>query len=935
MSAIPSQAPFILPVKFFRPRLGGHILARERLLARLDDNPERPFTLICAPAGYGKTTLAVQWLQSSPTVVPDAEQPAQPANSVWLSLDEGDNNISRLLAHLVSAIQTVHPEACSDSLALLHAQGTLSQEHLTTVLIRELCQLPGPRLVLVLDDYHVIRQKEIHVLLVELIRNLPSHLHLVLISRMEPPIALARLRVGGLVTEIRARDLRFTLDETRRFFSKVLALKLPSAQIEQLTLLCEGWVAGLQTALLSLREGTDLDSLLRDFQGGRHRIMEYLEEEVFSHQPLHIQEFLLCTSVVDRFTAALADELLDTGALGPRQKTAGSSSTGMSTEILGYLERENLFLVPLDEQKKWYRYHSLFHGLLREWLAVRAGRDGIAQLQARAGRWFESQGLLEEAFSHALAADVALAARLVEEHVHELLNLEDHRTLEGWLARLPEELMAQQPRLLLAQAFLSHVAARYAAMPPLLDRAERLLEENPDRFTPAVEAEIRAGVAGMRSAASYFAALQPEYTLAQADIALGILAGLPRRFLWHQGIVMIFWTGAQQMLGRGAQALEQLYALLEGHSGPSDAYMLRLWMSVCFLQQIDLNMPGLVGSATLMLHHATYPRRDLSQGWAHYFLAFAAYERNDLEVALANFQAASELRYRVHHFLMRDSLLGQALVWMARNQVEEAQQCIDSALQYVHETHILQSLSAIRGVQARLAPATNKPFMLSEMDLPHVARFHHLVSTFMELPQLTYARLLLAEGSAAGLCQADELLSSLVEGATHYHHARQMITALALHALVLKAQNRVADAFDKLEGMLGQAQGRGLIRTFVDLGPGMEALLRQLQPVSAHQSYIATLLAAFRPALVATPPVTQAPNTVQPALIEPLTAREIEVFELLIRRRSYDEIAAQLVISPNTVKKHVSNIYGKLGVERRSQAIAKARQLGLMAGYSD
>ncbi|MCC6453617.1 MAG: AAA family ATPase [Caldilineaceae bacterium] len=262
MSSQSGLPPLLLPAKFLRPRPAGHIVARARLLARLNENLERPLTLICAPAGYGKTTLAMQWLQSLPTAPSDRDGRTQPADSVWLSLDEKDNDLRRLLAHVIGAIQTVHPQACTDSLALLSAQGTVPQEQLTLVLIQELCRLSGPRLFLVLDDYYVIRQGEVHVVLAELIRSLPSHLHLVLISRMDPAIPLARLRLGGLITEIRARDLRFTLDETHDFFARAMTLKLSNRQVENLATLCEGWAAGLQTAVLSLREGADLNGVV-------------------------------------------------------------------------------------------------------------------------------------------------------------------------------------------------------------------------------------------------------------------------------------------------------------------------------------------------------------------------------------------------------------------------------------------------------------------------------------------------------------------------------------------------------------------------------------------------------------------------------------------------------------------------------------------------
>jgi LuxR family maltose regulon positive regulatory protein len=910
-------------------------------LALLNENLDRPLTLVCAPVGFGKSTLIAQWLGQ---LSPDNQ------NVSWFSLDEADNDARRFLIHFVGAIQKVSPNTCHEISGLLCAQALAPIDYLADVLIRDVSLLPPERLYLVLDDCDVIHDPAVLSLLKALVRHLPRQVHLVLLSRLDLPLPLARLRLENRLTEIRSRDLRFTRREIRAYMWREAAVELSEAQVEVLEQNTEGWIALLKLAALLYRSGADLESFPYGFEGDREYLSDYLMEEVVGRQSPPIQDFLLKTSILDRFSVPLCDFVTEPPNADPPPAPPQVGNPSRSAAIMRYLDDANMFLVALDEDKTWYRYHHLFQTLLQRQLAVDSGPENVADLQRRASAWFKSQAMWEEAFDYSLAAgDVASAADLVEENAQTLLDREDPQTLENWLERLPERVIQQRPGLLLARACLLQVRARTDAMPPVLDRAERLLDEpavestpDPSKIGNALSAtEIRAGIHTLRAPWNN---LEGNYQTA-LSLAEQALSALPERRVWLRMTATAAGSLARHMLGQGPDAVRDIHAALMRDEGPNETPRLRLWIALCFLHFINGHMGHLAESAAILLRNASELGRNISVGWARYLLGLALYEQNDPAGALEHFQAGGALRYRAAHPPVRDSLLGQALAHTALGQEAEAQRTIEDVYGFAEETSSILILDRARSFQVRLCLMRGDTAYAAKLAQESIIHFRSHSLNEIEPPIHTLAWLRLAQGTPEALEEAASLLRQLRQRAVESYNSRWLIGALALHSLVQRARGEGQPALDTLEEALALGQPRGWVRSFVDLGPKMAELLRELADRGVQGAYVAALLRAFES--VPSQPTYTAGDAVADAnavgnialqrgepptssLFEPLTLREEQVLLLLARGLSYEEIALELFITSNTVKKHASNIYSKLGVRRRSQAVIMARRLDLL-----
>lgn len=929
----------LLPTKLYRPRLGDQVIARPRLLALLDRNPNRSLTLVSAPAGFGKTTLVAQWLERSP---PD-QSPSPGRKTAWLSIDEADNDPRRFLLHLTGAIRRVYPDACKETGELLYAQELAPVEYLADVLAHEIAQLPPERLYLVLDDCHTIQNPAVLSLLTALIRQAARQIHLVLLSRMDLSLPLARLRVANALEEIRSRDLRFTREEISGYIRREAGIQLSEAQLDQLEQHTEGWIALLKLAVLLYRSGTDPESFLRGIEGERGYLTNYLVEEVISNQTPQVQEFLLKTSILNRFSAALCDFVMESAVPDRPPPPPEGANPSRSAAIMRYLEDAGMFLVSLDEEKTWYRYHHLFQSLLQQQLVAATGADSVTHLQQRAFAWFETQAMWGDAFDYSLAAgDIESAADLVEEHAQEILNQEGVQTLQNWMQRLPEQEIQRRPALLLTRACLLQTQARTDAIPAVLDLAEQLLDSpvrgesvpgSPKIGDPRQAAEIRAGIYALRASAQHI--LNEEFvdTVSLAELAL---SGLPKHWHWFRISATVAGSVARHMLGQGAEAVRDTHAALLREDGPVEISRLGLWLTLCFLHLTNGHMVQLAESAAILLRNASELGHSLSIGWARYFCGLSLYEQNDLAGALEHFQAGSALRYRAPHPTVRDSLLGQALTRAAQGQVTAAGQSIDTVHDFAEETSSVLVLDRARSLHIRLYLMWGDVTSAARLAQESVIHFDSHSLNEIEPPVHTLAWLRFAQGTPEALEEADSLLRQLRQRAADIHGTRWRISALALHSLVLRARGEERHALDTLEEALTLGQPRGWVRSFIDLGPRMAELLSALSDHSAHPAYIAALLRAFdasplqsAAAVDAPVPTRQLAAPVMPPA-ESLTMREEQVLAFLARGLSYQEIAEELFITPNTVKKHASNIYSKLGVKRRSQAVAEARRLELL-----
>ena len=525
----------LLQTKLHRPPITRDLIVRARLIELFERGINCPLTLVTAPAGFGKTTLVSTWLEHRA-----ASQPAAAASlpNAWLSLDENDSDLNFFLRYFIAALRTIFNNACEDSLSLLQAQQLPPQAVLFATFSNELAKLAG-ECVLVLDDYHTIRGVDVHNLLIELARHWPKPLHLVLISRIDPPLPLIRMRASGMLSEIRTQDLRFTAEETTAYLNRTQIAPLSQNDLHLLEERFEGWPAGLHLAVLSLRSTGSRESVRLALSSQNPNIAGYLVEEVLTHQATAIHSFLLKTSILDRFCAPLCETIL-----------AEVDAAWNVRTCLDWIERSELFLIPLDDHREWYRYHHLFQDLLQQRASAEIAPDEVVDLRRRASAWFEENGLTEEALQHALAAgDLDLAAHQMIAGLRDVLNREDRPTLERWLRLLPEEVIRRNPGLLMIRAFALQFAWRLDLQAQVLRQVENLLDSEAGAALPADDLQILRGqILLVKTQQAYFS----NQTTQAIELCRQVLALLPPSWTFVRGGAMLYLGLSMQASGQGS-----------------------------------------------------------------------------------------------------------------------------------------------------------------------------------------------------------------------------------------------------------------------------------------------------------------------------------------------------------------------------------------------
>jgi LuxR family transcriptional regulator, maltose regulon positive regulatory protein len=902
--------------KLSPPRTAGDLVPRARVRDRLDHSLKYPLTLVCAPAGYGKTTLLSDWLAGSG--YPYA----------WLSLDESDNDLAVFLNYIVAAIRTAYPQVCTNTLGLLAAPELPSPTLLANALANDLealpCQ-PGPAdgrcCILVLDDYHLVHNEAIHTLLGEIWRHPPRTVHLILCTRQDSPLPLDVLRARGELCEIRVQDLRFTRAEVAVFMQQATELSLDEPAITLLAERTEGWAAGLRLAALALTTHDDIYGHLAELPTNNRYVMDYLMGEVLSHVPAATLEFLLKTSILDRLNGPLCDAVAGT-----------VEAQWRGQDYLAWLAHAGLFTWSTDPQQQWYRCHQLFRKLLRNQLEQRYRPEEITQLHIRASAWLAGNGFIDEAIEHSLTAgDVAEAVRLVEAHRHAAMNQERWHDLQRWLGRLPRQSIDAHPELVLAEAWLLHHRAVLAGLPERLARAEALLQHErvpPEplgehaRLSEETRLSLQGEVDALTSQLVYWTA-DAGRTLALTQRALAVT---PIEHLYVRALARLFAATALQMRGDIRGAIETLDEGLREDRLDSYAYAPRLLASMCFVYWVAADLPHLLQTADHLLELAR--ERDLAESldWAHYFRGCAHYQWNDLEAAARDFAAVVPGHTATHGIVFPHSTFGLASTHQAQGRVEPARGTAATVVKYALEMNNPSMLADARAFEAHLALLQGRAGEAARWVAQADRNIRTTPMPLFYAPNFTLVEILLAQGTPASLGEAARLLARLHEVVQTLHNTRFLIEALALQALLHDARHERGAALDALEQAIALAEPDGVIRVFVDLGPRMAALLHQLAAQGVGPAgFIATLLAAFPAARAPTP------TSYQSSLIELLSERELEVLALLAQRLTNKEIALALSISPMTVKRHSSNIYQKLAVESRREAVAKAAALGIVS----
>jgi len=897
----------LLATRLHVPRPRTRLVSRAHLVERLQQGMARQLTLVSAPAGFGKTTLLAQWLVESGVPV------------AWLSLEAEDNDPTRFLSYLIAALQTFDAQLGTTALALLSTPQPPSPEVVLAVLTNDLAGREAGDFALVLDDYNIITADPIQRGMTFLLEHLPHKMHLILATRGDPPLPLARLRAQGQLCEIRTTDLRFGAAEASAFLQEVMGLDLEAEAIATLQNRTEGWIAGLQLAALSLQGRADVSAFLAAFTGSHRYVLDYLSEEVLSRQPAVVQSFLLSTCILERLSGPLCDAV---------REQEGSQA------MLEALERANLFVVALDDERGWYRYHHLFAEALRRHLR-QADPSLVPALHRRASAWYEQHELPIEAVQHALAIpDAKLAARLIEPIVLPVAFQGQIDTVLGWLDALPETLVRKRPFLCVYYARLLTYTNQLEAAEELLQEAEQGIQEE----VSASQAQIILGwVLDNRADITLFSGDIPR----AISLAQQVLALLSEAQVFPHASALATTNRAYLVSGDVTSETEQ--AVVE---------------AVAFIRTSS-NLFATVSSMTLLarLHvlqgrlrkaAAAYaqvvqvvPRPEVLQtafsSLFYYFgLGDLLREWNELEAAeqhLAQGLALVKETLTVEPFVAILGYTALARLQQARGNIREAFATLDALAHLIEQRHfpphLLTQVAAV-GAQLELTQG-NLAAAIDWVDTSGLSARDEDLRYPREGEYLTLARVRIAQArsdQAAPLLQdVLHLLERLLQEAEAKARLGSVLEILMLRALALEAQGDRMHALATLERALVLAAPEGYIRLFVDEGAPMLALLRQAQARSSVPGYVATLLRAFGEQDVSDLPVT---SPRPGALAEPLTERERDVLRLLLAGASNREIARRLVLSVNTVKRHVYNLCGKLGVQSRTQAIARARMLRLL-----
>jgi LuxR family transcriptional regulator, maltose regulon positive regulatory protein len=885
----------IITTKLFIPSPRPELVSRPRLLERLESGLATKLTLITAQAGFGKTTLLSEWIS----------QCGKPV--CWLSLDEGDNDLQRFLKYFIVALQRVYSDLGEDVLVALQSPKSQPTEVLLAWLINDITTTDEP-LVFVLDDYHVITQPEIQQLLLFLLDHMPAQMHLIISSRSDPPWPLARLRVRGDILEIRSQEMRFTLQEAATFLNDRMGLALSSQDIAALENRTEGWIVGLQMAALSMHQRPDKEAFIQAFTGSHRYVVDYLVEEVLGQQPPETQEFLLKTSILARLTGSLCDAVLE------RQN---------SQQVLIELEHKNLFLIPLDDERRWYRYHHLFADLLRYHLKHTFTGE-VLELHKRASLWFEQNDLFADALNHALVSnEIERVVQLTDEMTVYKLDHRELKVLVNWLERLPDSAMLDYPWLLVTRTWALFNLGRYESVEANLSEIERILSTQ--ALSDELANRIRGHAAALRS---YLAELreEPQFAMQQAEASLALL---PPQDIKLRAFVAIRWANCLVWFGELERAIP-VYQEAGESSKRVGEYQLAITAlsEMAIVQMFTGKLRQAIDSITAISNYAEalakrHGRRLPAMGILYRHLSNIKREQNELAGASHYVNEAIKI---CKQWGEKETLLA-GLMTLTRvqfaqgkyEQVDQSFQQINQIASEISAEYIAMSKSLSIHYQLLMGRVGQAESWLQDLGLKTGEDFGYN----RQQDYCNYARYLFLRGN---VIQALEVLDALLEVVTIAGAGMFIIRYKVLQAIFLSRLNRMEEAMAAMQAALSLARTEGYVRSILDEGEPVGELLRTAIARGIEVTYAAQLLRVFQEESLQSPfQVMQAVG-----LVDPLSDREVEVLRFLVTDLSAPEIADELYISVSTVRSHIKQIYSKLEAHSRFEAVTKARELNLL-----
>lgn len=880
----PSVPGILLQTKLAIPPTRSNLVPRPRLARELDGAGSTKLTIISAPAGFGKTTILSAWAQQSGKA------------TAWLSLGADDDEPAQFLQYVISALGGIAPGVGAGSMAMLQALPPSPIHSALLTLINELSAIPE-QFFLILDDYHLIEDQEIHTALTFLLDHMPGRMHIILSGRSDPPLPLSRLRVRGHLVELRQKDLRFTPEEASAFLSESAGVQLSPQQIMKLEARTEGWIAGLQLAALSMRDREDIPTFIEQFSGSHRFVIDYLADEVLSQQSDALRQFLKETSILDRLTASLCDAV---------------TGRDDSAVLLGELEKTNAFLIPLDDHRRWYRYHQLF----RDFLRFQLGRDEAVALHRRASEWLLAHGLHAEAVRLALeSGEQEQAARAITSAAPSAFDQGLLNLLSGWLNALPEKVVLESAELAIYKGFVLIFASTMDEVRPYLEAAEGALSpESPDSIRgrllslqahmALIEGRIDDCVRMSKDALEHLQEedaafrnltfnLLGQVLEIKGDVAAAAdIYGQAFRSGWQRGdqvgalVVLTNLVFSLNELGKRREAVAWCRQLLQepavsSSQGSTVADVVSLSQSLLSYEANELEVAQ--EQAERALERLT--GINISQGvlWAQYILARIHLVKGELDAVRSLTQKGRQLAAQIG----RDAVHG---AWFAalEAQIDLQQGELAKSVRWAEE--------------AGYSPDTTP---------------HHWV----EQAYFTFVHLLLAQER---LTEAQALLDRMETSAAEGGRARKLITVYLLQARAHLSRNGLMAGQERVKRALELAAAEGYRRAFLDEGPELLPLLSRERETAP--AFVDELLAAFARGEL----VSGSVSKTAPALIETLTERELDVLRLVVNGMSNREVASTLVVTLGTVKKHLNNIFGKLAVKSRTQAAVKARELNLL-----
>jgi LuxR family maltose regulon positive regulatory protein len=912
----------LLRTKLFVPPQRPKLVPRPQLIERLNQGLQlgRRLTLISAPAGFGKTTLVREWVGELSRE--DGRESPPTHRIAWLSLDENDNDATRFLTYLVTALnqfEDIDIAIGKGALSMLQSPQPQPIESVLISLINDLITIPG-RIILTLDDYHLIASSAGDDALAFLLERLPLQLHLVIATREDPQLPLSRLRARDQLTELRATDLRFTSFEAAEFLNQTMGLALSEEDIRELETHTEGWIAGLQLAAISLKGREDTTKLIRSFSGSHRLVLDYLIEEVLDQQTSSIRTFLLQTAILNRFTSLLCDAL--TG-----------QDNGQAT--LEMLERSNLFIVPLDEERRWYRYHHLFADLLRRRLRQKH-LDLIPTLHLRASVWYEQNGFIDEAIEHALRQeDFERAADLIEEQAEAIWERGEHAKLLRWTGKIPREILVTRPNSAIFLAWVQLEIGEVDEAISSLQAINHLIHSYPAEDSSANRSEssdpktshLKSRILVMRAMIGFRQADVPSII----KYAREALKTLPNTDLSWRAIAAMALGDSQYIAGDMNAANSALSEAIRISREAGNLYIMiyaSIKLAIILQYQCRLH-EALTACRELMAYMESHGLSESSMnGVLHAELGEILLDLDDIDQALE--LVSRGIRLSEHEIDLTNlawTHLVLVKVLYARNEYAEALRTISKLEKMVEEAKLPPWIvSRIAAWKAKTLLAQGNINAVQIWVQERQLQTDDDVQPTREVEYLVLARFILSKGN---LEEAVPLLERLHESAEAGGRVTRMIEMQLISALILHEQGELEKALSVLKNSITLAQPEEHIRLFVNEGPAMARLLSEALNRGIAPDYVRRLLAAFP---IDEPMRADLKRTEadQSELVEPLSERELEVLQLIAQGLTNREIASRLYLSLHTVKAHSRNIYSKLGVHNRTRAVSRGRALGIL-----